>query len=135
MTAKEYLNRYRVINNRIDDKLQRIEDLRSRATRLSPTAMFDRNGNVSDRVGQNAARIADLENEVEAMKREAAGIRSELESTISKVDDIQLRDLLTMRYIHGYSWRKIAAKMGYSKDHVWGYLHRSALEKVNSFLS
>lgn len=135
MTAKEYLNRYRDINARIDEKRERIENLQSRATRVSPTTMFDRNGDITDRVGRTAIKIADLEREVEDMKQEAAAIRTELVTIIAKVDDGQLRELLIMRYIHGYSWRKIAGKMRYSEDHVWGYLHRRALEKVNSFLS
>ena len=79
MNAKEFLDRYRRINAKIDRKKERISELRSRATRLSPTAMFDHNGSVTDRVGQNAARIADLESEIESMKQDAAAIREEIE--------------------------------------------------------
>ena len=60
MNAKEYLNRYRHINNYIDCKLEEVAKLRALATRLSPTARFDSSGNVSDRVGRSVAKIVDL---------------------------------------------------------------------------
>lgn len=137
MTAKEYLKRYRTLNAYIDCKLEEVAQLRELSTRISPTAMFDRNGNVSDKVGRTAAKIVDLEREIDREVDELVHVRSEIEEVISSVDDADCRLLLAMRYINGYSWRRIAAKMNYSVDNVIGYIHRKALHeveiKLNSF--
>lgn len=52
-------------------------------------------------------------------------------AVISKVEDPQLRELLTLRYICGYDWNRIAYMMNYSYDHIVGFLHRKALKSVN----
>ena len=134
MTAKEYLNRYRRLNAYIDCKLEEAAQLRELATRLSPMAMFDRNGNVSDKVGRTAVKIVDLEREIDRDVDELVEIRSEIMRTISSVPDIEIRTMLEYRYINGWSWRKIALKMHYSEDHVTCYLHRKALKEVSEIM-
>lgn len=57
-------------------------------------------------------------------------VRGEIIRTISAVNDENLRKLLIMRYINNYNWQKIALEMNFSRDHVVGYLHRRALEKI-----
>lgn len=135
MTAKEYLNRYRYINASIDCKLEEIAGLRDKATRLSPTAMFDRNGNVSDKVGRSVAKIVDLETEIDREVDELVAAREEIMETIAKVGDERLKSLLTMRYINGYKWEKIALNMHYSHANVTQYLHPQALRIVGKIIS
>ena len=130
MNAKEYLNRYRHINSYIDCKLEQIAQLRELATRISPTAMFDKNGNVSDKVGRTVAKIVDLEHEIDVEIDKLIGIREEITGTISQIENIDIRTVLEYRYINGWSWRRIAAKMHYSEDHVACYLHRKALHEI-----
>lgn len=135
MTAKEYLLRYKRLNNYIDCKLDQIAQLRELATRLSPTAMFDKNGNVSDKVGRTVAKIVDLERVVDKQVDELVEIRSEIMRTISSVPDIEIRTMLEYRYINGWSWQKIATKMNYTRDHLTGYLHRKALRTVDEIIN
>lgn len=59
-------------------------------------------------------------------------VRGEIIRTISAVDDENLRKLLIMRYINGYTWQKIAFQMNFSFDHVVGYLHRKALKSLKT---
>jgi len=135
MTAKEYLRRYRETNQRIDSKLDEIAHLRELATKLSPTAEISRNGDISDKVGKTAAKIVDLQQEINAEIDDIRRIRAEIEETIATVDDADCRLLLSLRYINGYSWRRIAAKMAYSEDNVKGYLHQKALRKVENIIA
>ena len=135
MTAKDYLLRYRDINARIDSKLEEISRLRETATRLSPTAMFNNNGDISDRVGRTAAKIVDIEREIDGEINDLVVIRKEIEETIAAVDDADCRLLLSLRYLNGYSWRRIASKMLYSVDNVTGYLHRKALKKITEIIN
>ena len=134
MTAKEYLNRYRHINNYIDCKLEQIAQLRELATQISPTAMFDRNGNVSDKVGRTVAKIVDMEREIDRQIDELIVFHNEIIQTISSVPDIEIRTMLEYRYINGWSWRRIAAKMHYTEKHVTGYLHRKALQEIKKLI-
>ena len=134
MTAKEYLRRYRDLNAHIDSKLDEISHLRDVATRLSPTAMFNNNGDITDKVGRTAAKIVDLQAEIAEEVNEIVKIRAEIEQTIAAVSDADCRLLLSLRYINGYSWRRIAAKMSYTEDHVTGYLHYKALKLVTKIL-
>ncbi len=135
MTAKEYLNRYRHINNYIDCKLEEVAKLRELSTRISPTAMFDRNGNISDKVGRTAAKIVDLEHKIDTEIDKLIRIREEITGTISQIGNIDIRTMLEYRYINGWSWQKIAAKMNYTRDHLTGYLHRKALRAVDEFIN
>lgn len=134
MTAKEYLKRYRTLNAYIDCKLEEVAQLRELSTRLSPTAMFDRNGNVSDKVGRTAAKIVDLEREIDKQVDELVNTRKEIEQTISQIEDVDIRTVLEYRYINGFSWRRIAYTMHYSEDHVTCYLHRKALRAVDEII-
>lgn len=135
MTAKEYLKRYRTLNAYIDCKLEEVAQLRELSTRISPTAMFDRNGNVSDKVGRTAAKIVDLEAEIDREVDELVEMRKEIEETISMIEDIDIRTVLEYRYINGFSWRRIAYTMHYSEDHVTCYLHRKALRAVDEIIN
>lgn len=134
MTAKEYLKRYRTLNAYIDCKLDQIAQLRELATRLSPTAMFDRNGNVSDRVGRSVAKIVDMERKIDQNIDELITTRDEIVETISRIPDTDIRTVLEYRYINGWSWQKIATKMNYTEKHVTGYLHRKALHEVEKLI-
>ncbi len=134
MIAKEYLLRYRRLNNYIDCKLDQVEQLRELATRLSPTAMFDKNGNVSDKVGRTVAKIVDMERKIDQNIDELIITRDEIVETISRIPDTDIRTVLEYRYINGLSWRRIAAKMHYTEKHVTGYLHRKALHEVEKLI-
>ena len=129
MTAKEYLKRYRTLNAYIDCKLEEVAQFRELSTRLSPTAMFDRNGNVSDKVGRTAAKIVDLEREIDREVDELVQVRSEIEEAIAAVDDERLRTILLKRYINGDKWEKIAVDL--CIDLRWLYiLHGKALQQI-----
>lgn len=135
MTAKEYLNRYRQINARIDGKIDEIAHLRSIATKLSPTARFDKSGNVTDKVGRTVAKIVDLEREIDAEIEELERTRAEITDTIAAVGDERCKTLLTMRYINGHKWEKIALDMHYSYANIVQFLHPSALRMVDKIIS
>ena len=134
MTAKEYLRRYRRLSEYIDCKYDEIRRCRELAAKCTPSAMFDRNGSVSDKVGNAAARIADLEAQIRDEAAELVRVRGEIVRAIDSLDDLDMRVMLTYRYINGWSWRKIAAKMNYTEKHITGYLHRKALREVEKLI-
>lgn len=134
MTAKEYLNRYRRINAEIDCKLEEIAHYRSMATRLSPTAMFDRNGNVSDKVGRSVAKIVDLETEIDREVDELVETRRDMMQMISRLDNADMQLILELRYIAMFSWSQIAEKMHWSTEKIFK-LHGKSLKIIEKLLT
>ena len=49
-----------------------------------------------------------------------------VQAAIERLESEQEKDLLTYRYLKGYSWEKIAVEMGYTYRHVTR-LHGEAL--------
>ncbi len=129
MTAKEYLNRYRRLNAYIDCKVEEVAQLRELATRLKPSAMFDKNGNTTDKVGRTVAKIVDLEAEINSQIDELIIIREEIVKTIEQVQDERLRAILTKRYINGDKWEQIAVDMSIDLRFIYR-LHGRALQKI-----
>ena len=85
MDIKEFLSQHKIINDCINAKLDEIKELRSLATRLSPSLSGESHsvGTVSDRVGRTAAKIADLEKEVNDEIDKLIGVKEEITAMIS----------------------------------------------------
>ena len=123
MTAKEYLSRYHLINIRINQKIDQQRQLRELATNISPSSGGGHSSGVSDKVGMAVAKIATLEQEINA----------EIEHTISAVTDEQLKLILISRYINCKTFEYIACEMHYSYKQICR-LHGKALLRVQDVL-
>ena len=127
---KAWLLQYRRLHARIDrlerEKARWIE----RATQISATSDGMPHGSgVSDKVGNTAAKIADLTAEINREIDKLADLRREIEAAVRTVDDSVLRELLERRYIDGDTWENIAVQMHYSYMHVCR-LHGMALARM-----
>ena len=87
MTAKEYLSRYHLINIRINQKIDQQRQLRELATNISPSSGGGHSSGVSDKVGTAVAKIATLEQEINAEIDELIRVKAEIERTVSAVSD------------------------------------------------
>lgn len=136
MTAKEYLRQYIDANQAINAKLEEIAQLKAKAEKitsvLSPSA-----GNAKaqdpDRLSSIIAKIVDMEREVDNDIKRLTKIKQDVEKAIMSVWDSQLRTLLHLRYICGYTFEKIAVEMERSYVHVVHRLHPKALQEVKIF--
>ncbi len=128
MTAKEYLRQYRTLDLRVNVKLTQIEELRSLAVRLSPTARFDKAGNVTDKVGRTVSRIVDLERELQSDIDELVQTGEKIRRAINSLTDERLKVILELRYRNGIRWEKIAFSLNYDIRQVFR-LHGIALRK------
>ena len=133
MTAKEYLRQYRTLDLRVNTKLTQIEELRSLAVRLSPTARFDKAGNVTDKVGRTVSRIVDLERELQNDIDELVQTGEKIRRAINSLTDERLKVILELRYMKGDRWEDIADELNYDLRNVY-YLHGTALQKINHFI-
>ena len=131
MTAKEYLNQARDAKRRIAILTARREKYESLAT--SGVARYRAGPGGSTRcvssVEEYALKLVDLTRELDAEIARYADARSEIIGAIRAIDDFDERQVLTLRYLDGWSWRRIIQAMSYSERNVF-YIHGRALQKI-----
>lgn len=130
MTAKEYLNQARQLDQRIaarEAERDRIIALAAGARSPQLTGM--------PRGGQhdwtNAVdRAVDMTSDITREIMELVRLKAEINRTIAAVPDERCRTLLELRYRSYLTWEQIAERMGY--DVRWVYrLHGEALLLVH----
>ena len=129
MTAKEFLRRARTVDRRVDEAQERVERLRARleAGRMSQITGLPRGG-ASDWT-ETADRLIELERRVNSRTRELVRWKLAAMDAIDMVDEANLREVLELYYIDGYTWEQVAQRMGV--DLRWVYrLHGRALLRV-----
>jgi len=129
MTAKEFLRRARTVDRRVDEAQERVERLRARleAGRMSQITGLPRGG-ASDWT-ETADRLIELERRVNSRTRELVRWKLAAMDAIDMVEEANLREVLELYYIDGYTWEQVAQRMGV--DLRWVYrLHGRALLRV-----
>lgn len=133
VTKKQYLRQYKPVLGRIESKLEEIERIDNS---LYPGASIadgmprgSRKDNASDKVDGAVDYVRRIRGKVIAELRELEALRDEISAAINSIPSQQHRQLLELRYINFYGWRKIAEKMGYSEDHIYK-LHGEALKRL-----
>lgn len=90
----------------------------------------------SDRMLETAAKIDSLERRMRAKLEKLNRDMVKAVVIVQAMPTPEYRQLLTLRYLTGKSsWEEVAQIMGYSVDHVRGYMHKAALDearKVNT---
>ena len=130
MTAKDYLNRYRFLNDGINAKLMQVEDLRSKAQTVSGgNSTGTHSSQPYDRIGEITAKIVDLEREINEEIDRLVDIQREIRKAIAAVPEERLRTLLEYKYLNLLSLEEIAVHMNYSYPQICR-LHGRALQSV-----
>ena len=132
----KYLSRALLMDLQIDEKFERIQQMRALAERR--TAAYGHaaggGGGAPDRRADVVARIVDAERELDAEINRMLDAKAEIALAIERVPDARMRLLLEMRYLNGYKWEYIAQKLEMSAQ--WTYtLHGRALEHVKKILA
>lgn len=112
MTKKELSQLY-YLKKEIKQQQRRIAELEAVATNCSTNITGLPSGNgVSDKIGDYAAQIADLKALLDLNLKKCFYELNRLDRFIQSVEDPLLRQILTCRFVNGYSWRKIACTIG-----------------------
>ena len=132
MTAKEYLSQAFYMNRQIKAKERRLEWLREIAP--GPSMRFSQEekskGDPRSSLVENAAlKVVELEEEIAYDILELVRVMKEIASTISRVDSMECRTILEMRYLSFMEWDEIISRMGYSRSYVFR-LHGEALNAI-----
>lgn len=130
---KTFLLRGRKAKDLIAAKRERIESWRSLATSITVELKPD-SGSPSmykqSLVENVACNIVDLENEILAEIEALVNIEKEIHAAIELfVTDDRYKAVLELRYLNGYSWRSIGARLYYGEDWVCR-LHGAALAEM-----
>lgn len=67
---------------------------------------------VKDRTGVTASKIEELKKILTDKQYKVLMERNKLEQYIASVDDSYMRQILTLRFVDGYSWQKVAIEIG-----------------------
>ena len=112
MTSSELKNLY-YLKKEIKQQQRRIAELEAAATNCSTkiTGLPSGKG-ISDKIGNYAAQIADLKALLDLNLKKCFYELNRLDRFIQSVKDPLLRQILTCRFVNGYSWRKIAYTVG-----------------------
>ena len=132
MTTKEYLSQAFYMNRQIKAKERRLEWLREIAP--GPSMRFSQEekskGDPRSSLVENAAlKVVELEEEIASDILELVRVMKEIASTISRVDSMECRTILEMRYLSFMEWDEIISRMGYSRSYVFR-LHGEALNAI-----
>ena len=129
MTAKEELMQYKYARKKVDETLEEYQKYKDRATKMT-AIMSDnpqRSNLNSDKVGDNAIKMADISREYEERWLRAEKERLRIEQNIDRVEE-PYRTILHMRYIEELNFEKIADCMGYTYNSIT-HMHGDALKQ------
>lgn len=130
MTAKEYLEQYRTLDAEIDSKREQIERINAKATKVSPSsAGFGSSGEVSDRVGNAAAKLVDLQHEIASDIERLVALKTEIRTQINSIHLSAYRYILEEHYFNFKSFDVIGEEIGYSRMQVCR-MHGTALTYI-----
>ena len=135
-TAKEFLLQYQNMKRRIRSIEYVLEELETQVASISVNMDgMPRGTDTSDKTGRLAAAIVDKQEELADLQGEAFDVMNMVNGVISRVPNEEQKLLLTMRYINGYTWERIAVEMDFTYQWVAGPLHGTALQEVEKILA
>ena len=132
MTAKEYLSQAFYMNRQIKAKERRLEWLREIAP--GPSMRFSQEEKSkgdprSSLVEEAALKVVELEEEIASDILDLVRVMKDIATAISRVDSMECRTILEMRYLSFMEWDEIISRMGYSRSYVFR-LHGEALNAI-----
>ena len=130
MIAREYLSEVQRLQTIIEQKQERIKEIRESASTVR-AVRFDlekvQGGGHTDRIGEAVAKIVDLETEVENDMMNLLYRQHEIVNQIQKVDNPNHMKILYKRYIEGKNLQTIADEIFLTYQYVLE-LHGKALK-------
>ena len=135
MTAKEYLSQAWNIDQRINDKVAHVSQLRDMAMNVSAVISdMPRSPSPNNQRMENIiARLTDTEDEINADIYRLVSLKLEIMNTIWQVTDENAQMVLERRYHRFKSWEDISADMSVSIRWVHK-IHAKALDDIEKIL-
>lgn len=128
MTTKEYLNQIEKITLMIDAKLEERYRLMSLACRVTVPTDGERVKSTSDpdKMANMVDKIIACENEIDSLVTELLAKKAQIVHLIDSIENPNLYNVLTLRYVQFLNDKEIAGKMNIAPSNVYK-LQKSAL--------
>ena len=127
----DWLDQVKKLDQLINAKLAEKTQLTDMATKITPEVSdMPRGGGVSDRVGNLAAKLADLARETDDLVDRYVDHRDLVIKTLEKLPPMEY-GALHRHFIRYMTWEDVAADMGKSTMQVWRY-KKKGLEILSS---
>lgn len=131
MTKKELSQLY-YLKKEIKEQQRRLSELEALATSCTAKITGLPNGSgISDKIANYATEIADLKSLLDLNLKKCFYELNRLNRFIQSVDDSQMRMILTLRYVQGLTWQKIAYAIGEYDEQYPRRKHNAFLKKHN----
>ena len=132
--AKEYLQKIKLYDARIENGLQELSALEDMVLRITPVLKQDMvsGSHSQDKLGDTVAKIADLRNQINRDVDAFIVLKKEAAAKLAHIEKPEHCKLLYMRYFSYYTFEKIATEMNYSYRNITKMHGRAlqAFEKV-----
>ena len=135
MTAKEYLSQARLLDARINAKIQQVSALNDLATHATATLTgMPRNPSRSEsRMAEAVVKIIDLQNEINHDIDELVDLKREITRRVKSIPNTEYQLLLEKRYLCFMTWEQISLDMHYTNRWL-RKMHERALDVVDRIL-
>lgn len=133
--AEQFLIQYRKAVNKVRLLELELEDIRAETEQITQVMSADRvqTSHVADRFGEQVARLADKQNEIEEAILMKSDMLLLIYSVIEQVDDVNCQILLQERYIHFKTWLKVSKSIDCSEREVYT-LRQKAFREVEKLI-
>ena len=131
---KKWLGRYRYINHEVWSRTKEAKELRALASSITGIDYSRDQVQTTKQKGASFERLIDLAIEIDREVESLEKIRTEIEKTVSKVEDHRLRIILRMKYMNGLNDYIIYKKLDLGER--WYYeLKDKAVEEIERIIS
>lgn len=131
MTAKQWLNRGRRIDQEISKLMETKALIEARLTSI--TQSYDSDGAQSTKDPHKFDRLVEIDSLISERADELTRTKAEILTTINQLPDSRQRMVLISYYIDGKTWEQTAVDLHYSYMHIMR-LHGYALMEIEKML-
>ena len=132
MTKKELSQLY-WLNREIDEEKHKLEELTAASEGCTQSITgLPHVGSVGDKIGDLAILIAEQRDLIDLKVRQSVIEYNRLNRYIASVQDSEMRQILSLYYVNGMSWRQIAAHFGYQDESVPRKRHNRFLKMTET---
>lgn len=131
MTAKQYLNRARRIDKRINDLLAQVKTTKESLESITQNYGGDITSGTKN--PHKFDRLVELESLVDEKVYELIAVKTEIIKTLSQLEDNRYYSLLNGYYLEMKTWEQVAIDNNYSYPHTMR-LYGQALQAVDKIL-
>lgn len=129
MTKKELSQLY-WLNREIEEKKRKLSELEAAASGCTAKITgLPHVGGAHDKIGDLAILIAEQRDLIDLKVRQSVVEYNRLNRYIASVDDVQMRTILSLRYINGLSWQQVAFGIGETDESYPRRKHNDFLRK------